>query len=413
MKGIFTALILMVLLAACKEGSIAPAKPATFVHYYNNGNAYSAVDVIETSDEGFLIVANSSPASGDGWIEMIKTDRYGNHLWTMPYKSKASTLVASNVVATQDNSGKDVGYVLVGSRQNASIGSQLFVLRAGTTGTIKDSATYNFKSSGFFIKGSGVAQSTNATADFFVVGGIFNSDLVTHQVQDMFFAQISGSNLDTVFTRKYGAGSTQLAGRLFLGSNQQNAYWGGTRIDSYGTHMGLINSGFVSKSSIFSITYPTGDLTHSVLGNDFSVFGYSSYNFVGSQQPKSGGNYNAIVFARLDQGGNAIDSVRHLTLKNSQAAVPANSVCASGDGGVLILGTLAIDAQGTNTDYYLIKLDANGKEQWARTQGGKYLDTGVRVLQAADGGYVVLGTTTLANVNSVLLMKTDGVGNIE
>ena len=76
-----------------------------------------------------------------------------------------------------------------------------------------------------------------------------------------------------------------------------------------------------------------------------------------------------------------------------------------------------MDAQGTNTDYALIKLDGNGNPpaDWpeAKTYGGKYPDVGKRVLQSSDGGYVVLGTTKLANVNTVFFMKTDGGGNIQ
>jgi len=34
------------------------------------------------------------------------------------------------------------------------------------------------------------------------------------------------------------------------------------------------------------------------------------------------------------------------------------------------------------------------------------------VITTADGGHVVLGTTTLANVKTILLMKTDKEGKI-
>ncbi len=78
-----------------------------------------------------------------------------------------------------------------------------------------------------------------------------------------------------------------------------------------------------------------------------------------------------------------------------------------------MLGTIALDDQGTNTDYYLIKIDAFGVKSWIRQHGGKFVDVGCKVIQASDGGYIVLGTTNLANVKSILLMKTDSQGNIQ
>src|SRR5579859_5157522 len=88
MKGFFTALIL-VLVVSCKESGVQLAKPSTFVRYFNGGFNDQAQAILETSDKGFLILANSltkSTLSNDYYkIKLIKTDGYGNQLWEQIY----------------------------------------------------------------------------------------------------------------------------------------------------------------------------------------------------------------------------------------------------------------------------------------------------------------------------------------
>ncbi len=271
----------------------------------------------------------------------------------------------------------------------------------------RDSSSYASGEGGYII-GKGVAQSSDGTNDVFVVGQILKKDLLTPpqdqngNLVDMFFAQLNGSTLDTVFTRKYGGGTTNLANRLYLDFTQSSAYWGGTRSDDQGIHMRYVKSGFNSQETLFDLSYPIGDSGYT--GNDFCAYGYG-FAFIGNHTTQE------IAIAQVGSDGNLLDTLK-FTSKSGFSFV-GNSICTTLDGGLLALGSSAVDSQGTNTDYYLIKVDGTGKKQWEIAQGGKYPDLGVRVLQSSDGGYVVLGTTTLANVKTVLLMKTDSQGNIQ
>lgn len=431
MKGFFTATALLFFFSSCKESGVQIAKPSTFVKYFSDGNQDDAVDVIQTSDKGFLILSHSvNSSTGHGWISLTKTDLSGNSMGDIKpiiSSNSLSDLRPSNVVAIKDNAGNDTGYVIVGTLLNSSFGAELFVARIKPDGTLIDSISYNrnkggdaasFRNKvGDYVMGKGVAQSTNQTNDFFVVGQVVQADLVSppldktgKPVDDMFFAQINGNTLDTVFTRTYGAGTSSLANRLFLDFGQTDAYWGGTRTDANGNgiHMRFTKSGFNSQNTAFDMTYPIGDISSSTLGNDISPYGYG-FVIIGNDQAKT-----QIVLASLGTVGNEISPILHLPTDNSKIIqISGNSVCSTLDGGLLVLGTNAVDAQGTNTDYYLNKLDAFGTTIWEKNHGGQYPDVGVRVLQSSDGGYVVLGTTTLANVKTVFLMKTDSQGNIQ
>ncbi|MBS1508964.1 MAG: hypothetical protein JSS79_20165 [Bacteroidetes bacterium] len=406
MKGNFTVLVcFVVMLVSCKESGIPVATPSTFTHYYNNfGDQLDAQAILEISD-GFMILANSS---SHGPV-LIRTDKFGNlQPSATPDKLFSKNWYAGGFTTLKDNSG----YMMVGRS-----GTKMILFKADVDGKpTGDSAVYNLKGKNneiLDVDGLAIVQG-QTSGDFFVVGKISNYS------DDMLLARVLGTKLDSVvFYKTYGAGGSTLANRIYLDYTEQNAYWGGTRTDANGIHMRFVKSGFISNSTYFDITYPIGQLGDKFYGNDFCAYGYG-FAFVGSHVAASG-LYDSISFTRVGGDGDVQINVKNYGLVNpasptttfEQSAKPGNSICSTQDGGTLILGTLAMDAQGTDTDYFLIKLDGTGKQQWSRTHGGKYLDKGVRVLQAADGGYIVLGTTTLANVNTVFLMKTDTHGDIQ
>jgi hypothetical protein len=87
------------------------------------------------------------------------------------------------------------------------------------------------------------------------------------------------------------------------------------------------------------------------------------------------------------------------------------------DGGLVLLGTISLgvpNTPSTNTNYSLIKIDGfgNATPVWTKIIGGRFNDKGKSIITTSDGGHVILGTTSLANVNSLLLVKVDKDGNI-
>ena len=62
------------------------------------------------------------------------------------------------------------------------------------------------------------------------------------------------------------------------------------------------------------------------------------------------------------------------------------------DGGYIVTGcTQSFGAN--NTDVLLIRLDSAGETIWIKTLGGDGNDAGNSVLETADGGFVLVGTT--------------------
>ncbi|MDI1254596.1 MAG: T9SS type A sorting domain-containing protein [Flavobacterium sp.] len=74
------------------------------------------------------------------------------------------------------------------------------------------------------------------------------------------------------------------------------------------------------------------------------------------------------------------------------------SICPTRDGGYIIGGTSASNNNGSKTskssgnmDYWIIKIDTNGKEEWQKSFGGKYADMLKTIAPTTDGGYILGG----------------------
>jgi hypothetical protein len=89
-------------------------------------------------------------------------------------------------------------------------------------------------------------------------------------------------------------------------------------------------------------------------------------------------------------------------------------VIETSDGGYALAGhTKPIDIE--DSDYWLVKTDKNGNEEWNQTYGGEKFETAYSLVETSDGGFVLAGDTKSfgAGDGDYWLVKTDKNGNME
>jgi hypothetical protein len=91
----------------------------------------------------------------------------------------------------------------------------------------------------------------------------------------------------------------------------------------------------------------------------------------------------------------------------------ANSVVQSDDGGYAFGGVTFSFGAGSG-DFWFVKVDGNGNEQWNMTYGGTGEDYALSVVQTTDDGYALAGYTDSYGADSrdFWLVKTDASGQM-
>ena len=153
------------------------------------------------------------------------------------------------------------------------------------------------------------------------------------------------------------------------------------------------------------------------------TFGGSGYDWAYSVQQTSDGGYivaggtssfgagnNDVFLLKTDASGN----LQWSKTFGGGDYEEAYSVQQTSDGGYIVAGyTLSFGAG--SADVFLLKTDASGNLQWAKTFGGSSDDYALSVQQTSDGGYIVVGRTSSFGAGSadVFLLKTDASGNLQ
>jgi len=122
-----------------------------------------------------------------------------------------------------------------------------------------------------------------------------------------------------------------------------------------------------------------------------------------------GNGYKDVYIVKLDQNGKEITSY----VIGGEKEDSAQALTRTSDGAMMLVGYRELERSG-NTDYFVMKLDQNGKKIWAKTYGEEQADRLNGVTATADGGIVATGSTRSykSAQTDMSVMKLDSEGNI-
>ena len=113
---------------------------------------------------------------------------------------------------------------------------------------------------------------------------------------------------------------------------------------------------------------------------------------VGDSESFSKKGYRDIYIVRLDKNGKMLSTKTIGGKLNDEA----KALTRTADGNFMMVGSREIKSSG-DADFFLMKLDQQGKKIWARTLGEKYNDVLYAVAPTPDGGIVATGKTRSYN----------------
>lgn len=416
---ILPALLLAALTSCLSESGADLSTPSTFVRYYNGGLNDEARDLIRTNDGGLLILANTEIPSEDGLtslykIKVIKTDAYGKQEWKGLYPEDFASTVSykGNGIATRANGGYIItGEVIQGQSTKLmllQINSDGTPVISGGLGSIVDLPSAGTASV------SGIAAVESGTETFALgrISGLENDNMILTSVT------LTTTGATRNWDKAYGAGDGTLINKLFVqDGSTKDLVWGGT-VERTGSKTNIRFVQSPPNSYLSGFDLPIGEPDADETANGMCVSG-SGYAMIGTTN-KAGNN--DVLFVRLTSRGSILSSKSFPVqvdidgvLTDIQQDEIGNSLSSTRDGGFILLGTVpsVADYGRGGTDFLLIKIDAFGNEEWKVPLGSSVDDVGVSVLQAADDGYIILGTTDLANIKTLALIKTDKNGKIK
>jgi hypothetical protein len=230
-------------------------------------------------------------------------------------------------------------------------------------------------------------------------------------------------------TASFGAGSSD----IFLiktyanGNIQWAKTYGGTYRDSAFSLQQTSDGGYIvaGETSSFGAGYPDAFLIKTDADGNIiwaKTYGGTNWDFTFSVRQTSDGGYIVaggtrsfgagswdIFLIKTDADGN----VQWAKTYGGTSTDVATSVQQTSDGGYIVAAEILSFGAGS-WDIFLIKTDANGNIQWAKTYGGTGADIPLSVQQTSDGGYIVAGFTDSfgAGERDIFLIKTDANGNI-
>lgn len=358
------------------------APPQQWNKTFGGINADDAFSVQQTSDGGYVLVGSSwSFAIGQKEIWLIKTDSAGNQQWNKTYGDAFSD---DAFVVKQTSDG---GYILTDGSH---------IIKTDIDGNIWGVKTFKKIDTVLSYSRYHSVQQTIDGGYILPVEygfGLLKIDSYGNtQWNKTFVAENKGYAYDVKQTLDGGYILAGTKMSLYIEDPSFPVYEGDfwiIKTDSNGNLQWNKTYGGNESEWLYSVS-PTSDGGYIVAG---SVW-----------QEAFGGGSAALIIKTYADGKQQWNKTFGGTKEDE-----AKSIEQTRDGGYIFVGFTESYGAG-KSDFWIIKLDEDGNQQWNKTVGGAGNDKAYSVQQTLDGGYIVTGFTDSYGAGSkdVWLIKLGG-----
>lgn len=350
-------------------------------------------EIIQKDDGGFLVIGTSFLSGQSADALLVETDANGEVVWMQDYGT--SQLDAANSIITTS----DGGIAIIGHTRTLFAGTfqgstDFWLVKAIKNGVRWDpqwSRAYGSEKEDIAYSAVETATGGFALAGFTEDGGIGGRDALIVE---------TNNNGDVVWMQTYGTSNDEMVYSLIRTIDGGYAF-AGYMAESYDDQVWLVKTNVhweMEWMTTIGMSRGDNERAHAVIQADDESFVLAGYTT--SSQGAGGKDFFLVKISSNGQpiwkqtyGGTNDDSAR--------------SVVQTADKGFAIAGVSESFGPGYK-DFWIVKTDANGDEQWTRGYGdSEKNDVGASLLKTADGGFVIVGHTYLSGAGSFTTEQAD------
>jgi len=388
MKRVMLLTILLGLFFVSNAVAVEPGDTLWTRTYGGADNDYG-YSVQQTADSGYVIAGTTkSFGAGNYDFYLLKTDASGDTVWTRTYGGSDLDYGYSAVQTT------DGGYAVVGRTKSFGAGNyDVYLVKTDANGDTTWTRTY-----GGSDRDEGQSVQQTGDGGYIIAGyndpwgtGIMDVYLVKTDAQGgVLWTRTHGPEDD--YECAYSVQQTADGGYIVTGSTASS--------QTGDTDLYLLKTD-ANGDSLWAHTYggdqwDEGYSVQQTADGQYIVAGYTESFGAGSMD---------FYLLKIDADGDTLWTRTY----GGSGRDEGRSVHQTTDGGYIVAGYSWSFGAG-QSDFYLVKTDANGDTLWTHTYGGTRWDYGRSVQQTADGGYILTGYTDSfgAGGTDLYLVKTAG-----
>lgn len=342
-------------------------------------------DGCQTSDGGYIATGvTSNPLDGNFNIYLVKTDEYGDTLWTKSFGDAGDDRGLS-VLQTDDG-----GYILTGHRTDTvSMNQFAFLIKTDANGDTLWTKKYAGTS---IVQGNEVLSTLDGG---YAVAGLANGSSAALLKTD--------ANGGIIFSKAYNMLNFVDGQSLQQTVDSGYILTGGSYDTASAMNLYLLRTNPLGDT-IWTRCF--GGVDHD-LGNSVSITSDSGYFIVGVTESYGAGATD-VYAVKTDSNGDTLWTRTYGWSYSDWGYYGEQTT----DGGYILAGS-TMGSDSANLDVFLIRTNENGDTLWTKTFGDVCDDEAYAVHQTSDGGFIITGYTwdCVYGWINMYLIKTDAQGN--